>query len=251
MEIKNLARVIEEKKQTLDYQKYTTLEGVSRKINNSHVREVMQSMAMYGAESTCVVIIETEAFGGVKIRFRADGNHRCDSAKLLNLPLDLKVVKLTDDTQENVKRFISCLNNKVKSWTNPMYLEIYVASNIREYVKFKQIMLENNLKITDLLHMYCGSGGTTVAKDFQLGNLKFKNEKRSDALLEQVKRMQEHLPKHSFTRRGIWSVMKQTDNYKKLATAIIKFAKDKQTEFSADEKTFKGQLFEIYDNTFA
>jgi len=248
IEIKNLAKVIEEKKQTLDYQKYKTLEGVSRKVNDAHVREIMESMAMYGAEATTIIILETTAFGGRKIRFNADGNHRSVSGSSLGLPLDLKVVKLTEDTQENVKHFISCLNNKVKRWTNPMYLEIYVAGEIREYVKFKQLMEETKLTITDLLFIYTGSGST---KDFQLGTLTFKNEKESDKKLEQVKRMLGYLPKHSFTRRGVWGIMKKTDNYKKLATEIIKFAKDKQNEFSADEKTFKGQLLDIYNNTFS
>jgi hypothetical protein len=245
-EVKNLAKVIEVKLQSFDYQKYTTLEGVSRNIDDAHVKEIMESMAMYGAEATSVIILETEAFGK-KIRINADGNHRGKSASLLNLPLDVKVVKLTDDTQENVKHFISCLNNKLKRWTNPMYLEIYVAGNIREYVKFKQLIEETKLTITDLLFIYTGSGNT---KNFQLGTLTFNNEKESDKKLEQVKRMLTYLPKHSFTRRGIWGVMKKTDNYKKLATEIIKFAKDKQNEFSADEKTFKGQLLDIYNNTF-
>lgn len=246
-EIKNLAKVIKEKKQTLDYQKYPILEGVSRKVNDVHVKEVMESMAMYGAESTTIIILETEAFGGKKIQFNADGNHRAKAASLLGLPLDLKVVKLTEDTQENVKHFISCLNNKVKRWTNPMYLEIYVAGEIREYVKFKQLMEETQLTITDLLHIYTGGGST---KDFQLGTLTFKNEKESDKKLEQVKRMLTYLPKHSFTRRGVWRMMKKTQDYKKLATEIIKFAKDKQNEFSADEKTFQSQLVDIYNNTF-
>jgi hypothetical protein len=103
------------------------------------------------------------------------------------------------------------------------------------------------LKITDLLHIYTGSGGT---KNFQSGNLTFKNEKESDKKLEQVKRMLTYLPKHSFTRRSAWRIMKQTNDYKKLATAIIQFAKNKQNEFSADEKTFKSQLSEIYAETF-
>jgi thymidylate synthase len=76
------------------------------------------------------------------------------------------------------------------------------------------------------------------------------SEKESDKKLEQVKRMLTYLPKHSFTRRSAWRIMKQTNDYKKLATAIIQFAKNKQNEFSADEKTFKVQLSEIYTETF-
>jgi hypothetical protein len=44
--------------------------------------------------------------------------------------------------------------------------------------------------------------------------------------------------------------MKQTNDYKKLANAIIQFANNKQNEFSADEKTFKVQLLGIYNETF-
>jgi hypothetical protein len=245
-EIKNLARVIEEKKQTLDYQNYTMLEEVSRKVDDNHVRKIMEGMAMFGAEATCLIVIETNAFGELQ-RILADGNHRGTSAKLLNLPLDIKVVKLDDDTQDNVRDYISCLNNNSKVWNNMVYLQLNVAGGKREYIKFQDIMAETNLKITDLLHIYTGSGGT---KNFQSGNLTFKNEKESDKMLEQVKRMQKHLPKHSFTRRGIWNVMKRTDNYKKLATAVIQFAKNKQNEFSADEKTFKNQMVEIYTETF-
>jgi hypothetical protein len=245
-EIKNLARVIEEKKQTLDYQNYTMLDVVSRKVDDNHVRKIMEGMAMFGAEATSLIVIETSAFGKLQ-RILADGNHRGTSAKLLNLPLDLKVVKLDDDTQENVRDYISCLNNNSKGWTNMVYLQLNVAGGKREYIKFQDIMNETNLKITDLLHIYTGSGAT---KNFQSGNLTFKDEKESDKKLEQVKRMLTYLPKHSFTRRGVWGVMKKTDNYKKLATEIIKFAKNKQNEFSADEKTFKGQLLEIYTETF-
>jgi hypothetical protein len=245
-EIKNLARVIEEKKQTLDYQNYTMLDVVSRKVDDNHVRKIMEGMAMFGAEATCLIVIETSAFGKLQ-RILADGNHRGTSAKLLNLPLDIKVIKLDDDTQDNVRNYISCLNNNSKGWSNLVYLQLNVAGGKREYIKFQDIMTETNLKITDLLHIYTGRGTT---KSFKSGNLTFHNEKESDKKLEQVKRMQKHLPKHTFTRRGIWSVMKGNDDYKKMANAIIQFAKDKQKEFSADEKTFKGQLLEIYTETF-
>ena len=244
-EITNLAKVIDEQKQSFDYLNYTMLEEVSRKVDDAHVKSIMEGMAMFGAEATCLIIVQTRAFGELQ-RILADGNHRATSAKLLNLPLDFKVVELADDTQESVKRYIACLNNSVKRWTNPVYLQVFAAGGIREYVKFKEIMEETGLTITDLLFIYCGSGGT---KNFQLGKLTFKDEKESDKLLDQVKRMLNVLPKHSFTRRGIWKVMKQAENKRKLATAIIKFSRDAKNEFSPDEKTFKSQLVEIYEST--
>jgi hypothetical protein len=109
-------------------------------------------------------------------------------------------------------------------------------------------MEETKLRITDLLFIYTGSGNT---KEFQLGKLTFKDEKESDKTLVEVKRMLKVLPKHTYTRRGLWGIMKKVKtNYKELATAIIKYSKDTENQFSADEKTFKSQLIEIYDNTF-
>ena len=246
-QIKNLARVIEEQKQTLDYQNYTMLDEVSRKVDDTHVKKIMLGMATFGAEATCLIVIETTAFGKVQ-RILADGNHRSKSARLLGLPLDIKVIKLNDDTQENVRDYISCLNNNSKGWSNLTYLRLNVIGGKREYIKFQEIMDETKLRVTDLLFLYCGKGDT---KEFKLGKLTFINEKQSDKTLEEVKRMLKVLPKHSYTRRAIWRLMKKAkDNYKELANAIINFSRNTENQFSADEKTFKGQLFEIYDNTF-
>ena len=120
-QIKNLAKVIETKKQTFDYLKYTSLAGVSRKVDDNHVKMIMESMLTFGAEATTLIILETNAFGK-KMRINADGNHRSTGGKLLNLPLDIKVVKLTDDTVANVKLFIAFLNNNLKKWNNQTYL---------------------------------------------------------------------------------------------------------------------------------
>jgi hypothetical protein len=250
-QIKNLAKVIEEKKQTLDYQNYTMLDEVSRKVDDTHVKKIMLGMATFGAEATCLIVIETTAFGEVQ-RILADGNHRSKSARLLGLPLDIKVIKLNDDTQENVRDYISCLNNNSKGWSNLTYLRLNVVGGKREYIKFHEIMEETKLRITDLLFIYTGSGNT---KEFQLGKLTFKDEKESDKTLVEVKRMLKVLPKHTYTRRGLWGIMKKVKvkaktNYKELATAIINFSKNTENQFSADEKTFKSQLIEIYDNTF-
>jgi hypothetical protein len=248
-QIKNLAKVIETKKQTFDYLKYTYLAGVSRKVDDNHVKMIMESMLTFGAEATTLIILETNAFGK-KMRINADGNHRGTGAKLLNLPLDIKVVKLTDDTIANVKLFIAFLNNNLKKWNNQTYLEVFAEGGIYEYIKFKQILTETDLSITDLLHIYCGSGST---KNFQLGELKFKNEKDSDKLLAEVKRMREFIPNYSFTRRSIWKFTKPNfinGDYKKLSNAIIKFSKDSKNEFSADEKTFKKQVYEIWADSF-
>jgi len=71
--------------------------------------------------------------------------------------------------------------------------------------------------------------------------------------ITEVKRMREFIPNYSFTRRSIWKFTKPNfinGDYKKLSNAIIKFSKDSKNEFSADEKTFKQQVYEIWADSF-
>jgi ParB-like chromosome segregation protein Spo0J len=54
--------------------------------------------------------IETSAFGKLA-RYIADGHHRCHAAKMLDLGLDIKVVKLLEDTNVKIHRLIITLKN--------------------------------------------------------------------------------------------------------------------------------------------
>lgn len=242
--------VIERINDTMKYQNYSTIEGSNRVLDKAHVQVLINSFLQHGACSTTIIVIETSAFGKLK-RYIADGNHRCHAASPLNLPLDIKVVKLLDDSVENVKKFTASLNNNVKDWTNAIYLDVFANGTKKEYNIFKEKMATTGLTITDLLYIYTGSGNT---KKFQSGELEFINEQESDKLLKTILDVKSYVPNKSFVRRGLYFIMKQTQgNYAKMGNAIIRIAKEKASSglaFSSDEKSFKNELIQIYQKEF-
>jgi hypothetical protein len=242
--------IIERINDTMKYQNYSTIEGSNRKLDKKHVQVLVDSFIQHSACSTTIIVLETSAFGKLN-RFIADGNHRCHAATELNLPLDIKVVKLLDDSVDNVKKYTASLNNNVKDWTNAIYLDIFSGGDKKEYNIFKEKITTTGLTITDLLFIYTGSGNT---KKFQNGDLEFINEKDSDKLLKTILDVKSFVPRHSFVRRGLYFIMKQTQGeYAKMGKAIIKIAKEKASSgltFSSDEKSFKNELIQIYQKEF-
>lgn len=242
--------IIERVNDTMKYQKYSTIEGSNRRLDKAHVQVLTNSFIQHGACSTTIIVIETSAFGKLD-RFIADGNHRCNAASILNLPLDIKVVKLLEDSVDNVKKFTASLNNNVKDWTNAIYLDVFANGTKKEYNIFKEKMATTGLTITDLLFIYTGSGNT---KKFQSGELEFINEKESDKLLKTILEVKPYVPNKSFVRRGLYFIMKQTQGeYAKMGNAIIRIAKEKASSgltFSSDETSFKNELTQIYQKEF-
>lgn len=242
--------VIERINDSMKYLNYSTIEGSNRILDKMHVQVLIDSFIKHGACSTTIIVIETSAFGKLN-RFIADGHHRCHAGATLNLPLDIKVVKLLDDSVDNVKKYTASLNNNVKDWTNAIYLDVFSGGDKKEYNIFKEKMSTTGLTITDLLFIYTGSGNT---KKFQNGDLAFINEKDSDKLLKTILDVKSFVPRHSFVRRGLYFIMKQTQgDYDKMGKAIIKVSKEKINSglsFSSDEKSFRNELIQIYQKEF-
>lgn len=242
--------IIERINDSMDYQKYPTIEGSNRKLDQKHVNVLVDSFIQHGVGAATVIVLETSAFGKLT-RYKIDRNHTSHAADILGLPLDIKVVKLLDDSVDNVKRYTASLNNNVKDWTNAIYLDVFANGTKKEYNIFKEKMETTGLTITDLLFIYTGSGNT---KKFQTGELSFINQKDSDKLLKSILDIKPYVPRHSFVRRGLYFIMKQTQGeYDKMAKAIIKVAKEKTDSgisFSSDEKSFKNELIQIYQKEF-
>jgi hypothetical protein len=112
-------------------------------------------------------------------------------------------------------------------------------------------MSTTGLTITDLLFIYTGRGAT---KKFQNGDLTFINEKDSDNLLETILAVKSYVPKHSFVRRGLYFIMKETKgDYNRMGLAIIKASIEKSEaniKFSSDETNFRNELISIYQKEF-
>lgn len=242
--------VIERINDTMKYKDFEVLQNSNRPLDKNHVNILVESFKNFDSVSSTIIVIETTAFGVLK-RYIADGQHRVACSKLLNCTLDIKVVKLFEDTPINVKRYVASLNNNLKRWTNEIYLNIFAGNDLKEYNIFKTIIEQSGLTVTDLLFIFTGSG---VTKKFQNGDLKFINEKDSLLLLNAILEVKPYVPIQSFVRRGLYFIMKQTNGeYNRMAQAIIKVAKEKEQsgiKFSSDEKSFKAEMIDIYQKEF-
>jgi predicted nucleic acid-binding protein len=230
-----------------DFSQFKQLKGANREPNEIHIKVLMKSFEKWGAETARIIVIRTKAFDGKDTDYKADGGHTSIALNRLGLSANVQVVKFDGiaDTKENVTKYIASLNNTSKAWSNNNYLEAWCGNGIVEYLKFNDIMKETGLKITDLLHIYTGQGGT---KDFHNGDLKFTNEKEGDELLKATIKVKELIPKLAMCRRQLYKVMRQCNDYNRFADAIITVAhglKVAQSSFSHKEDEFREHLQRI------
>ena len=109
------------------------------------------------------------------------------------------------------------------------------------------------LKITDLQYIFLGGGGQNEIKAFKNGTLKFINEDDSMELLKQVMRLKPHIPNKAPIRRKLYTLMRMSNNYKKLADAIIVAAKGLKAghvKFSENPADFYSHILRIYQEAF-
>ena len=240
-------------KQTMDYMKYEIIKGTNRPIDEKHIQLLIESFKDYGSVSSTVIILETSAFGGLK-QIKADGQHRCIVANRLNMPLNVQVVKLTNDTKVNVIKYIASLNNYLKTWRNEIYLEIYANADILEYQKLRELTKLTGLTVTDFLYIFRGNGGQKESKNFKNGDFKFIDEIDSTKLLDAVVSLSGHVPNKSYVRRGLYFAMKMTKGeYQRLANAIIKVCIEKEKyglSFSENETHIKNEMVLICKKEF-
>ena len=161
------------------------------------------------------------------------------------------------DVDDAIKRreakYIATLNNNAKAWSTNVFLEAFADNGIVEYKKFKAIMGDTGLTITDLLTIYCGSGSGVANTKFKDGELVFVNEADSDKLLKAVKKVKGHIPNKAYVRRSLYKVMRIAKDYDKLAKAIVRTAKALETacaKFSENEAEFYDHLVDIYKAEF-
>jgi hypothetical protein len=93
-----------------------------------------------------------------------------------------------------------------------------------------------------------------VQLKIQNGDLTF-IEKDSDNLLETILAVKSYVPKHSFVRRGLYFIMKETKgDYNRMGLAIIKASIEKSEaniKFSSDETNFRNELISIYQKNLS
>jgi hypothetical protein len=238
---------IELRKEVKNFDSFKTLKGKNRPVDEIHVQFLMSSMLKYGTDSSTCVVVETSAFDGVPTLYRADGQHRFIACERLGLGIDVKIMKLIDDTQLNVILFIAEMNNTSKAWSTKNFMESFANNGITEYKIFAEYQKKYGFKATDLQIMF-----NISAKDFKSGTMKFPNQENSIRLLEAVAKVKSIIPNKAYTRRSLYKVMRISNDYNKLAEQILKVyevMKIKGTKFAENEIDFYRHLLEIYQAT--
>lgn len=231
--------------QTMDYMNYEITELCNRKISNSHVKNLEKSFNEYGTAAANITIVETNVTGK-KTRIKADGQHTCIAAQRLNLPLNVIVVKLKEDTLLNLAKYVAKLNNTSKNWTSKNYLDIYSNNKVDNFEFFKTKMKETGLSLYDLCHIYLGEGKQINA--VKNGDITIINKEDSDKFLDAVMMVKHIIPNNSNGRRALYRIFRQCKNYNKMAKAMVKASN--VITFDSKETEFYKQLVEIYSYTF-
>lgn len=243
----NKALLVERIFSTMDYadkSKYEITELFNRPINKGHVKKIKKGFQIYGCAAVELIVIETEAFG-TKRRIIADGQHRSLAAEELGLPLDIRVMRMENDTLENIKDYVIFINNTQKGWVGDNYLEVNKFIKEVDFIRRKK--KETKLSISDICIIYLGSASEwqNVKKGT---NINILNEEDSDRMLKAVLRVKNVIPKNSNTRRALYKQLRSVSSYglnayKKFADAIIE--ESKTYTFNADEHIFLGELNQI------
>jgi hypothetical protein len=240
------AVLIEEIKGATNYGDYKIIVG-NRPIDQSTVRDLIESFETFGSASVSLTILETKVITGKKERFIADGNHRIFALRHLNLPFDAKVVRLEVDTYDNIIRYVSTLNNSQKRWSTINYLDAFQF--IDEYQQLLQLKKESNITITDLMFIFIGDGSRKALSKFKKGDVTFPDFDKSFSLYKEVIELKPLLPNKAFSRRALYRIMNIASDYKRMSDAIKK-ASENYTIFSENETQLGLQLEKIYQREF-
>jgi hypothetical protein len=116
-----------------------------------------------------------------------DGQHRLEAAKQLGIDVYYQIQK--DGTEEDILLLNSCQKN----WHLDDYLSFYIAKSKEEYLKLRQFMNKNSLKLAYCLQLFNQNGGRNGVI-FRAGAYKFPaNLSDTNDQLLYVKHIQEFL----------------------------------------------------------
>lgn len=232
---------------------YKLSENVNREVKESHVKKLMKSFSTYGTAGLKITVLKTSAFTGVSEYIVADGQNSITACNRLGLAYSVFIIELEDDTEFNVRKYISAVNNNNKGWAGTDYLSTYANNGIREYKTFAHLKKTTGLQITDLQFIFLGDAGAKNIEDYKEGRMKFINEEDSQELLKYTLLAKQYIPKRSQPRRSFHKIMRLAQNYKKMANAIIEMGESLALAghtFSEDETILYNQLLAIYQKEF-
>jgi len=230
---------------TMDYQQYLTSIVANRKIRKAHVKMIEESFKKFGTAAATIIVIATKCITGKKEYFIADGQHRVTAASRLNMPLNVVIVELINDTKLNLIKYVSELNSKSKQWNTATYLEKFAECGQDNFAYFTELKQTTGLTVSDLCNIFVGSASSIALKEFKEGTINIADVEDSECLLEAVMLVKNLVPNKAFSRRSLYTIFRTAKDYKKMAKAIIRAANSGFT-FAENESELLNQFKAIY-----
>ncbi len=253
MKVSNPSVLISIKQGVTNFDKYEVFPKLNRKIDESNVRQLVQSFSEFGTATAKVTIIKTKSVTGKTQYYRGDGQHSIIAAGRLGMPLIVVIVELVEDTLLNVTKYVAALNNNAKAWSTSNFLNAFACNNISEYQIVGHMVEQSGLTITDMLYIFLGSASRENNNTFKSGGLKFIDYNDSYELWEAVCSIKKYIPNKAYARRAIYPIFRMAKDYKRMAKVIIRAAKSMeiaQSKFSENEADFNAQLIRLYKAEF-
>lgn len=132
----------------------------NRKLHEGNLKKLQKSIEKSNRLKSRPILIDEQ--------FRViDGKHRLEVAKRLGIPIWYQV------HEKAIPEDIILLNNAVKSWGIPDYLNFYNKRNYPHYVELNKFIDENKVDVNIALHLLNGIRGTGFYKEFKEGLYQF------------------------------------------------------------------------------
>jgi len=233
--------------------KYQRL-NTNRVVDEAHVRQLIESFTRFGTAGANVIVIKTKAFGnGKKYEYlKLDGQHTVEACNRIDLPYNVLVVELLNDTRLEVTLFMSALNNNKKAWSNKVFVNAFLNTNeIESYIELAELLKNSKLTLTDILHIFLGNAGRVENNLFREGLFTFDKMDDGKELLQATTKVWDFIPNSAPCRRSLFKVMRIVKDFDVFADAIIAKSQEGQKgKFTTDETTFFYELEKLAKETF-
>ncbi len=145
--------------ETKDYEVFQNLDW-NRKLHEGNLKKLQKSIEENNMLKSRPILIDEN--------FRViDGKHRLEVAKRLGIPVWYQVHE--NGSPQDIIR----LNNAVKSWSIPDYLNFYCRNGFHHYIELEKFAKSNNLDVNIALNLLNSERSPGFYKAFKEGEYEF------------------------------------------------------------------------------
>lgn len=235
---------------SMDYMKYKSL-PTNRDEVPKHVKNLEDSFIKEGNLASTLIVVRVKEKSKY-VYYVVDGEHTRKSSFNLNLPLDVKIIKLKDESKKGLTKYVSLINSVKEAWKNKDQVKAHAELGAPEYVEFSRVINELKLSYTDAVNIFMGNV-QNAKKIFDSGEMQFDEARNYKELLEATLKIKEVI-KWARPRRAFFQIASQMGAGGKATKGrFITFADaivNSKIEFKNNESEVKEQLRDIYARTF-